>query len=155
MCADAGAPPAGSSVVLTADIDGEGCASYAVWSDGLLTVPARGARPEAAYQLGVATDQAVLGDWDCDGRATPGVYRPDSGEAFVFDGWASAGHEVPARPIGLSFGRPNGPDGVDRPSGSSGSSGSGSSGAANGTVRVGHSTEPAPRGCDRLEVIVR
>lgn len=34
-------------------------------------------------RLGSATDEPVLGDWDGDGRANPGVRRPDGGEFLL------------------------------------------------------------------------
>jgi hypothetical protein len=39
------------------------------------------------YRLGRAGDVVVVGDWDCDGLATPGLYRPSTGEAFEYDSW--------------------------------------------------------------------
>jgi hypothetical protein len=42
------------------------------------------------YEVGQAGDVVVLGDWDCDGGATPAVLRPPTGEVFVFSSWASS-----------------------------------------------------------------
>lgn len=42
------------------------------------------------YGLGRPGDVALVGDWDCDGKPTPALYRPSTGEAFVFDTWATA-----------------------------------------------------------------
>jgi hypothetical protein len=60
------------------------------------------------WRLGQAGDDAVLGDWDCDGRATPALYRPSTGEVFLFDGFAAAGplHSRPAITTGHVGGRP-------------------------------------------------
>jgi hypothetical protein len=46
------------------------------------------------FEVGRPGDVVVLGDWDCDGGATPAVLRPDTGEVFVFNGWAAAAHPV-------------------------------------------------------------
>jgi len=137
-CSDAVAPspPRPPGTVLVADIDGSGCGSYAVWADGVLTVPARSGRAAATYQLGEPGDQVVLGDWDCDGRATPGLFRPASGDAYVFDGWAGPGQEMAARPVDL---------------GADSEPGQGRQGGA--MVRVAHSTQPDHAGCDKLDVI--
>jgi hypothetical protein len=49
------------------------------------------------YEVGQQGDVVVLGDWDCDRTATPAVLRPDTGEVFVFDEWASSDDvEIPA-----------------------------------------------------------
>jgi len=47
--------------------------------------------PLTRYRLGRDGDVAMLGDWDCDGRATPALYRPATGEVFLFDGFADDG----------------------------------------------------------------
>jgi hypothetical protein len=39
------------------------------------------------YRLGRHGDVVVVGDWDCDGVSTPGLYRPGTGEAFEYDSW--------------------------------------------------------------------
>ena len=43
------------------------------------------------FQVGVAGDEVVVGDWDCDGAVTPAVLRRPTGEVFVFPGWATKG----------------------------------------------------------------
>lgn len=52
------------------------------------------------YAVGRPGDVAVLGDWDCDGTPTPALYRPSTGEAFVFGSWARAGRPVRAHGAG-------------------------------------------------------
>ncbi|MCU1460973.1 MAG: serine/threonine protein kinase [Acidimicrobiales bacterium] len=97
------APPGGS--LLAGDVEGRGCRTYVTWAGGVMMVA--GASP-ARYRLGRAGDLALLGDWDCDGRATPALYRPDTGEVFLFDGFAAAG-ELRSRPAidsGRVRGRP-------------------------------------------------
>ncbi len=44
----------------------------------------------AWFRAGAAGDVIAVGDWDCDGTATPLVLRPGSGDVFVFDRWAGA-----------------------------------------------------------------
>lgn len=86
---------------LRADIDGDGCASAVTWSGTVLEVEGR------RYQMGQPGDHVLLGDWNCDGRDTPALYRV-SGQVFVFDAWADdaraqvatsrAPHPAQARP---------------------------------------------------------
>ena len=46
------------------------------------------------FEIGQPGDVVVLGDWDCDGGATPAVLRPETGEVFVFSAWAAASGAV-------------------------------------------------------------
>jgi hypothetical protein len=73
--------------------------------DGTAPGPGRCAQPvrvagtsvfvgEDHFQVGQPGDLVVLGDWDCDGNATPAVLRPASGEVFVFAMWATAADVV-------------------------------------------------------------
>lgn len=71
-----------------ADVDGDGCPE-AVRIDGT-TVTVDG----VSYAVGEQGDQVALGDWDCDGRVTPALARPSTGEVFVFDAWPQ-----PHRPL--------------------------------------------------------
>jgi hypothetical protein len=50
------------------------------------------------FEVGVAGDRVTVGDWNCDGVATPAVLRPSTGAVFVFDGWASDGADVSVSP---------------------------------------------------------
>jgi hypothetical protein len=43
------------------------------------------------YALGHAGDWLLTGDWDCDGRESPALYRPSTGDVFLFDRWATNG----------------------------------------------------------------
>lgn len=49
------------------------------------------------YEVGRNGDLVVLGDWDCDGNATPAALRPSTGEVFVFTSWSADG-DVVVRP---------------------------------------------------------
>lgn len=84
-------PPA-PGVALVADIDGAGCPSGARWHDGVLVVAgvSPGERPRR-YALGAPGDVVALGDWDCDGRATPGTYRPATGVVTLYGSWPGEG----------------------------------------------------------------
>jgi hypothetical protein len=46
------------------------------------------------YQVGVAGDLALVGDWRCDGGALVALYRPSSGAVFVFESWPRPGERV-------------------------------------------------------------
>jgi hypothetical protein len=46
------------------------------------------------FEIGQPGDVVVLGDWDCDGGATPAVLRLETGEVFVFSAWAAASSAV-------------------------------------------------------------
>jgi hypothetical protein len=76
------------------------------WSGGVLTIGDR------RWRLGRPGDVVVLGDWDCNGAASPALYRPASGQVFLFDGYASAGAET-SRPA-IDSGRRNGEPVVTR-----------------------------------------
>ena len=85
------AVPAGA-VAVPGDISGVGCTETVVWWPDR----AEADRPEATgtprrFSLGDPGDQLVLGDWDGDGRDTPGLYDPQRGQVIRFDGWAEPG----------------------------------------------------------------
>jgi eukaryotic-like serine/threonine-protein kinase len=87
-CPDAAEPdvPDGATL-LAADVEGRGCSVPVVWDGQQLTVHLVEGEP-VRYDLG-ATDEDVLllGDWSCDGQASPALYRPSDGRLFVFDGF--------------------------------------------------------------------
>ncbi|MCP5027019.1 MAG: hypothetical protein GY929_12115 [Actinomycetia bacterium] len=64
-----------------ADIDGDGCLDW-VTIDGTLVTSAH-----AVWEVGAEGDLIVLGDWNCDGMATPAALRPTTGAVFVFESW--------------------------------------------------------------------
>lgn len=51
------------------------------------------------YEVGRPGDLVSVGDWDCDGRATPALLRTATGEVFVFDGWATPDHDLTVAPL--------------------------------------------------------
>jgi len=68
-----------------ADVDGDGC-DEAWWRVG--SVLAVG---NERYSLGDPDDLVTLGDWDCDGVATPALVNGSTGDVFLFAAWASDG----------------------------------------------------------------
>lgn len=48
------------------------------------------------YGIGTAGDQVVLGDWDCDGVATPALLDRGRGLIARFDSWPAAGEAIAA-----------------------------------------------------------
>jgi hypothetical protein len=104
--------PAGGEV-LRGDLADAGCATFATWEGGVLTVYGRDSDAPVRFRVGSPTDRLLLGDFDCDGVDAPAIYRPQDGTVFIFDGLAGEG-ELTSRP-GVPSGRPNGtPRVVDR-----------------------------------------
>jgi hypothetical protein len=48
------------------------------------------------FQVGIAGDLALVGDWSCRGEALPALYRPSTGSVFVFPAWPEPGREADA-----------------------------------------------------------
>ena len=71
-----------------ADVNGDGCPEPLTIDAGVVEVA--GIR----YELGADGDDVAVGDWDCDGRATPALLRPRTGEVFVFPSWAEPGQDL-------------------------------------------------------------
>jgi hypothetical protein len=89
----AGAPARSCPLVtalLAADTDGDGCSEPLRWVDGV--VEAAGRR----WSVGRPGDVPATGDWSCSGRSSLAVLRPDTGQVFVFGGWAGPGRDVAA-----------------------------------------------------------
>jgi hypothetical protein len=78
------------------DVDGDGCAEPVWVREGVVWVPAGVLDVrEATFEVGAPGDVVVLGDWDCDGSDTPGVYRPATGAIALFTGWPAPGALTP------------------------------------------------------------
>lgn len=60
----------------------------AVWDQqtGVVTTADRSGR--STFAAGEPGDLAAIGDWNCDGVETLGVFRPSTGAFFAFDSWA-------------------------------------------------------------------
>jgi eukaryotic-like serine/threonine-protein kinase len=78
-----------------ADVDGNGCPEPWRVITGGLEVGGR------HYALGGPDDLVAVGDWDCDGIATPALVERASGSVFLFDVWATEDAEVTAAAVGL------------------------------------------------------
>jgi hypothetical protein len=50
------------------------------------------------WSVGEAGDVVAVGDWNCDGMATPALVRPSSGRLYVFDSWATEDAPATASP---------------------------------------------------------
>jgi hypothetical protein len=46
-------------------------------------------RDGRGYRVGQPGDHLLVDDWRCDGVPTPAVFRPSTGEVFVFDTWTA------------------------------------------------------------------
>jgi hypothetical protein len=69
------------------------------------TVPPFDGRIEHAgrrYAVGEPGDVVLLGDWDCDGTASPVVHRPATGQVWRFDAWPET--TTPLAPAVVSTG---------------------------------------------------
>ena len=59
--------------------------AQAVWSAGSLV--RNSADGPTTWSVGEAEDLAAIGDWNCDGEPTLGVFRPANNAWFTFDSW--------------------------------------------------------------------
>lgn len=99
--------PQGAETLL-ADIEGQGCTVPVAWDGEQLAVP-RSDGGIDRYDLGALPDDVlVFGDWTCDGRESPALYRPSDGQVFTFTALVGAGEEASAtgEPSGVENGEP-------------------------------------------------
>jgi serine/threonine protein kinase len=89
-CAGAPIPtPAGAQVV-HADVAGIGCMTTGVYADQVLTIRLQPTDPKPRrFALGLRGDRLFLGDWNCDGIATPALLRASTGAALYYDTWST------------------------------------------------------------------
>jgi hypothetical protein len=66
-----------------------GCNVQATLTGNVIELRPGPGRPETRFSIGEPGDVALLGDWHCRGEYTPAIYRPSTGQVFVFDGWAN------------------------------------------------------------------
>jgi hypothetical protein len=100
-CADEPWPLSDPSVqVVEGDPEGDGCPTYGTYrmpagaetlNDMLLTITIDGEYRK--IRLGELGDSLFLGDWDCDGTDTPGLYRWRDGEVEYFNHWPEVENE--------------------------------------------------------------
>ncbi|MFI5044340.1 MAG: hypothetical protein ACHQDC_06070 [Acidimicrobiales bacterium] len=83
------------------DVDGDGCGEPVTIHGPLVDVDG------VTYRVGRDDDLVALGDWDCDGTATPTVLRPSSGEVLRYSRWARGGETLPADPLAVIDGARN------------------------------------------------
>jgi hypothetical protein len=87
------APGSRAAAEVEGDPEGDGCPTVGVYQPEavggnermVLSIRIDGDRQRIA--IGEPGDQLVLGDWDCDGVDTPGLYRADAGDVQYFDAW--------------------------------------------------------------------
>ncbi|MGH9110879.1 MAG: serine/threonine-protein kinase [Acidimicrobiales bacterium] len=93
-CARVEEPVAAPGVaVVSGDPEGDGCATFGTYRSRpvagaermVLTIRVDGDEQQIA--LGQPGDQVALGDWNCDGVDTPGLYRATAGDVQYFDVW--------------------------------------------------------------------
>jgi hypothetical protein len=82
----------------SADGDGDGCPDAIGVTGSAIQVGA------VRYRLGADGDDVTVGDWDCDGQATPALVRPSTGEVFVFSQWATVDAPVSLEPTAVVAG---------------------------------------------------
>lgn len=75
------------------DIDSDGCFESVVVIGRFVSAG------EVSWELGNEGDLVVVGDWDGDDMATPGIVRPSTGEVWIFERWAKLDEEVPAQKV--------------------------------------------------------
>jgi hypothetical protein len=105
ICTGFEAPP-GDGTVLFADLDGRGCSTPMRWDGRELAVATAREAPRRYELLADDDDQLLFGDLSCDERDAPILYRPGTGEVFVFDGLVAPGEEITV--AGEPFGRAGG-----------------------------------------------
>ncbi|MGH9209965.1 MAG: serine/threonine-protein kinase [Acidimicrobiales bacterium] len=100
-CAGQEQPDVGPDAqVVSGDPEGNGCVVYGVYEERtleggerrmLLTIEV--GELEKRIVVGDAGDRLFLGDWDCDGDDTPGIYRRTNGEVQYFNVWPEVADE--------------------------------------------------------------
>jgi hypothetical protein len=83
-CPSVGAP--------RADVDHDGCPETVRVTGNVIVAGA------ARFEIGVRGDLVSIGDWDCDGSATPAIVRPSTGDVFVFRSWAAPDDRITLQP---------------------------------------------------------
>lgn len=93
-CDDVAAPVTDGGQILLADVEGRGCSVPIAWDGEQLAVPDSSGGIER-FDLGASPDDVLLfGDWTCDGRESPALYRPSDGQVFTFDELVGAGEQA-------------------------------------------------------------
>ncbi len=90
-CGDPGGRPLGAPHRSTGPASSSDGCGDAVTIEGNVVIVG-----ERRYRFGSEGDVVAVGDWDCDGSATPAVLRPATGAVHVFDEWATDGEPTTA-----------------------------------------------------------
>jgi eukaryotic-like serine/threonine-protein kinase len=107
VCTGSTSPDDGREILL-ADVTARGCSTLVAW-DGRQLEVLGDTGPTERYELGAGPDDVLLfGDWTCDGRDAPALYRPGDGQLFTFDELVGAGARISATgaPTGVTEGSP-------------------------------------------------
>jgi Protein kinase domain len=87
-------------VEVEGDVDGEGCVVQGIYQlqpvggDDVMVLTIDLGSDRKRIGLGDPGDQLVLGDWDCDGVDTPGLYKPAEGVVQYFDVWPAVADQA-------------------------------------------------------------
>jgi eukaryotic-like serine/threonine-protein kinase len=106
-CTESTSPDDGREILL-ADVTARGCSTPVAW-DGRQLEVLGDTGPTERYELGAEPEDVLLfGDWTCDGRDAPALYRPADGQLFTFDELVGAGDRTSATgaPTGVTEGSP-------------------------------------------------
>ena len=89
-CAGDPIPIPPKAQLVRGDTSGVGCLTAGVYSNQVLTIRVRPADPSPRrFALGLPGDQIYLGDWDCDGVATPALVRPSTNTTLYYESWSA------------------------------------------------------------------
>jgi Protein kinase domain len=80
-------PVAAGGTLLHGPIGPGGCPGAVAWDPARAVASVGGTR----FRIGSPGDALLVGDWDGDGRATPALYRPSTGEVLTFGAWPAGG----------------------------------------------------------------
>ncbi len=70
-----------------------------VWDTDTATATLDTPAGPTTFRVGAPGDQLVVGDWWGGGRATAVLYRPTTGERWLFETWAGPEDDVAPRPL--------------------------------------------------------
>lgn len=87
---------------LRADLNGDGCPVPVAWDGQVMQVRLRASDPRPARFRFDRRGQLLLGDWNCDGKATPALYLATTGEVVYYNRLADhvvQGHGVDAQGV--------------------------------------------------------
>lgn len=94
-----GSPPsetAAGAEILMADVSGRGCSVAVTWWAARAEAEILAGSTVGRFRLGERGDRLVLGDWDGDRDAEPALYRPTTGEVFLWSSWPVDGAPAPS-----------------------------------------------------------